>query len=193
MEDRQPEANRRTPPNGGRDLKQRRTGLFWSLSALQSRRSKRLVFLAGRADGSFPSKRWLWPLDSAYGLGQIDGYGAAADRLRRVRRWLSSAVAGFGKRSRRRVNGPSASPTRGEQYIASPANPSTVQARTSFRAIGGCRYDGPHQRIPRCEPRGARGLSSISTSCAKTISASPRRCRTRACSTPSRQIRRPGF
>ena len=26
--DRQPEANRRTPPNGGRDLKQRRTGLF---------------------------------------------------------------------------------------------------------------------------------------------------------------------
>ena len=25
---RQPEANRRTPPNGGRDLKQRRTGLF---------------------------------------------------------------------------------------------------------------------------------------------------------------------
>src|ERR1700729_813558 len=33
--DRQPEANRRTPPNGGRDLKQRRTGLFWSPSALQ--------------------------------------------------------------------------------------------------------------------------------------------------------------
>src|SRR5579862_7968322 len=35
VKDRQPEANRRTPPNGGRDLKQRRTGLFWSLSALQ--------------------------------------------------------------------------------------------------------------------------------------------------------------
>src|SRR5271165_5373511 len=35
LEDRQPEANRRTPPNGGRDLKQRRTGLFWSLLALQ--------------------------------------------------------------------------------------------------------------------------------------------------------------
>src|SRR5271163_171037 len=34
--DRQPEANRRTPPNGGRDLKQRRTGLFWSPSALQT-------------------------------------------------------------------------------------------------------------------------------------------------------------
>ena len=31
LKDRQPEANRRTPPNGGRDLKQRRTGLFWSL------------------------------------------------------------------------------------------------------------------------------------------------------------------
>src|SRR5580704_1889828 len=50
--DRQPEANRRTPPNGGRDLKQRRTGLFWSLSAPPKvGLPKRLVSLAGRADG----------------------------------------------------------------------------------------------------------------------------------------------
>src|SRR5579872_4385640 len=53
--DRQPEANRRTSPNEGRDLKQRRTGLFWSLSAPPKvDLPKRLVSLAGRADGILP-------------------------------------------------------------------------------------------------------------------------------------------
>ena len=48
--DRQPEANRRTPPNGGRDLKQRRTGLFWSLPALQ-RSAPKEACLSCRACG----------------------------------------------------------------------------------------------------------------------------------------------
>jgi hypothetical protein len=48
---RQPEANRRTPPNGGRDLKQRRTGLF-RLCQIQPGVPKRLVYLAGRAEGT---------------------------------------------------------------------------------------------------------------------------------------------
>ena len=58
--DRQPEANRRTPPNGGRDLKQRRTGLFWSLPALQRSAYRRgLSILPGVRKGFLPSKRWL--------------------------------------------------------------------------------------------------------------------------------------
>src|ERR1700728_1616571 len=53
--DRQPEANRRTPPNGGRDLKQRRTGLFWSLLALQRLNNRRgLFFLPGVRKGLNP-------------------------------------------------------------------------------------------------------------------------------------------
>jgi hypothetical protein len=56
---RQPEANRRTPPNGGRDLKQRRTGLFWSLSALQRPALPKEACLSCRAcGGNSPSKRW---------------------------------------------------------------------------------------------------------------------------------------
>src|SRR6202043_2542847 len=57
---RQPEANRRTPPNGGRDLKQRRTGLFWSLPTLQRSAPKEacLSCRACRQDIS-SSKRWL--------------------------------------------------------------------------------------------------------------------------------------
>src|SRR5208282_580660 len=60
LEDRQPEANRRTPPNGGRGLKQRRTGLFWSLSALQ-RSAPKEACLSCRACGRdfSSSKRWL--------------------------------------------------------------------------------------------------------------------------------------
>jgi hypothetical protein len=50
---RQPEANRRTPPNGGRDLKQRRTGLFRLCQISKTGVPKRLVFLAGRADRDF--------------------------------------------------------------------------------------------------------------------------------------------
>lgn len=50
LDDRQPEANRRTPPNGGRDLKQRRTGLFWSLPALQ-RSAPKEACLSCRACG----------------------------------------------------------------------------------------------------------------------------------------------
>jgi hypothetical protein len=58
--DRQPEANRRTPPNGGRDLKQRRTGLFWSLPTLQRSAYRRgLSILPGVRKGFLPSKRWL--------------------------------------------------------------------------------------------------------------------------------------
>ena len=58
--DRQPEANRRTPPNGGRDLKQRRTGLFWSLSAPPKAGNRRgLSFLPGVRKGYLLSKRWL--------------------------------------------------------------------------------------------------------------------------------------
>src|SRR5579862_5085083 len=56
---RQPEANRQTPPNGGRDLKQRRTGLFWSLSALQRPSHRRgLSILPGVRKGILLSKRW---------------------------------------------------------------------------------------------------------------------------------------
>ena len=60
LEDRQPEANRRTPPNGGRGLKQRRTGLFWSLPALQ-RSAPKEACLSCRACGRdfSSSKRWL--------------------------------------------------------------------------------------------------------------------------------------
>jgi hypothetical protein len=65
--DRQPEANRRTSPNEGRDLKQRRTGLFWSLSAPpKAGLPKRLVSLAGRADGNLSLP--------------IDGYGTKVGR-----------------------------------------------------------------------------------------------------------------
>ena len=54
-QDRQPEANRRTPPNGGRDLKQRRTGLFWSLLALQRLNNRRgLSILPGVRKGLNP-------------------------------------------------------------------------------------------------------------------------------------------
>ena len=55
--DRQPEANRRTPPNGGRDLKQRRTGLFWSPSALQ-RPATEEACLSCRACG------WAFPFQT---------------------------------------------------------------------------------------------------------------------------------
>lgn len=65
LEDRQPEANRRTPPNGGRGLKQRRTGLFWSLSALQ-RPAPKEACLSCRACGRVisSSKRWLRSLEA---------------------------------------------------------------------------------------------------------------------------------
>ncbi|SCM78641.1 hypothetical protein KL86PLE_90007 [uncultured Pleomorphomonas sp.] len=46
--------------SGGRDLKQRRRGLFWSLPALQTPTLlKRHYFLAGRADWSHPSNQRL--------------------------------------------------------------------------------------------------------------------------------------
>ena len=117
---------------------------------------------------------------------------ATAQQLTARARRVALAVAGFGERSRRRVNGAaSAFPTRGDRRIASPANPFTFRRGLRTRAVGGCRYDGPHQGIPRhATARTDRASSSISTSCAKTISASPRRCRTRACSTPSRPIPR---
>jgi hypothetical protein len=59
---RQPEANRRTPPSTeDRDLKQRRTGLFWSLLALQRLTYRRgLSFLPGVRKGTSPSNRWLF-------------------------------------------------------------------------------------------------------------------------------------
>src|SRR5579871_5039959 len=60
VEDRQPEANRRTPPNGGRGLKQRRTGLFWSLSALQ-RSAIKEACLSCRACGRDLSSSKRWP------------------------------------------------------------------------------------------------------------------------------------
>ena len=54
LEDRQPEANRRTPPNGGRDLKQRRTGLFWSLPALQRSAIKEACLSCRACGRDFP-------------------------------------------------------------------------------------------------------------------------------------------
>src|SRR4029077_4589529 len=77
---RQPEANRRTPPNGGRDLKQRRTGLFWSLLALQ-RSAPKEACLSCRACGRdiFSSKRWLCSLEAAQPQARL-GHGVAADR-----------------------------------------------------------------------------------------------------------------
>src|SRR5580692_949122 len=78
--DRQPEANRRTPPNGGRDLKQRRTGLFWSLLALQ-RSAPKEACLSCRACGRdiSSSKRWLRSLEAAQPRARL-GHGVAADR-----------------------------------------------------------------------------------------------------------------
>ena len=53
--DRQPEANRRTPPNGGRDLKQRRTGLFRLCRPLQRSAYRRgLSILPGVRKGLSP-------------------------------------------------------------------------------------------------------------------------------------------
>ena len=54
LRDRQPEAKPAHPAlNGGRGLKQRRSGLFWSL-AVQRSTPKRLVHLAGRAERVLP-------------------------------------------------------------------------------------------------------------------------------------------
>lgn len=55
----QPEANRRTPlSNGGRDLKQRRIGLFWSLPAFHqpARLPKRLVLHCQVCGREFPNQ-----------------------------------------------------------------------------------------------------------------------------------------
>ncbi len=87
-------------PNGGRDLKQRRTGLFWSLSASTADLPKRLVFLAGRAERSFPSNRWLFSslTRACARLAARAAYGAASERsaprsFRFVETW-SLAIGG---------------------------------------------------------------------------------------------------
>ena len=72
-------ANRRTPPNGGRDLKQRRTGLFRLCQISKTGVPKRLVFLAGRADGDpipFQTKA-TYTLAGVPPTGVDVSYGAA--------------------------------------------------------------------------------------------------------------------
>src|ERR1700722_7561303 len=79
--DRQPEANRRTPPNGGRDLKQRRTGLFWSLLALQ-RPTTEEACLSCRAcgrDSSPPNDGCVVPTN-CFAIRGGHSHGAASDR-----------------------------------------------------------------------------------------------------------------
>ena len=54
LKDRQPEANRQTPPNGGRDLKQRRTGLFRLCQFPNLAYRRGLSFLPGVRNGTIP-------------------------------------------------------------------------------------------------------------------------------------------
>ena len=134
LKDRQPEANRRTPPNGGRDLKQRRTGLFWSLPALQRPAYRRgLSILPGVRKGISPSKRW--PMSASSGASLLEahvGNGAASDRADRAALPSSASSAGVA------IGGsttPFASPTRAGDD-ASPPN-ACLFRRGETRALRG--------------------------------------------------------
>ncbi len=128
---------------------------------------KRLVYLAGRADGIFPSKRWP----------SVNRSGGAA---RRVFRYGAALIAPSahrligGSRACDRVGGSTssrfASPTRGAK-VASPANPFKPSGGATPRRTGDAAMTRTYQRISRAPiARGrTRASSSISTSCAKTI------------------------
>jgi hypothetical protein len=102
---RQPEANRRTPPNGGRDLKQRRTGLFRLCQNPNWRTEEACLSCRACGRDSIPPKRRPLKISRADLPSGIDvSNGAAPDR--RSRSWLPqqrgrrSPMAGQLKRSR---------------------------------------------------------------------------------------------
>ena len=137
--DRQPEANRRTPPNGGRDLKQRRTGLFWSLSALQ-RPTTEEACLSCRACGrdQSPPNDGCETRRTASRLPPERSHGAASDRAFHTSR-LSS-------RRRAELTGHGGGSTLTERV--SNARPAVVSPPILFTLPGagdprdgGCRYD----------------------------------------------------
>ena len=105
-------ANRRTPPNGGRDLKQRRTGLFrlcWPSKGWRTEEACLSCRTCGRE--LIPSIRWpLNPLDSVMLV-----WGGRV--LRRSTRPVLSWLKWFSQRVQVTdvCSSASASPTRGEE------------------------------------------------------------------------------
>jgi len=77
--DRQPEANRRTPPNGGRDLKQRRTGLFRLCRPSKGRLTEEACLSCRVCGRVFPLQTMAVSLADGASLRRKHGYGAASD------------------------------------------------------------------------------------------------------------------
>ena len=155
---RQPEAKPAHPAlNGGRGLKQRRSGLLWSRRPSKGRHRRGLSILAGRAERVFPLQ--------AKAASRVEEPVACRPCLHRTaRRRPSPADAGrfaFARISIRAAR------------LIEPGEESAMNTRIRdfLRTAETVRTTGP-------------ASSSISMSSARTISASPRRCPIRAFSTP---------
>ncbi len=150
LEDRQPEANRRTPPNGGRGLKQRRTGLFWSLPALQRSAIKEACLSCRACGRDLPRPNDGPERRSGLSLGRVM---ATAQQL--IARGPRRRFSASSRAPSDRVGGsttPRPRLQRAERTAVSPTNPSFAR-RGGFSAhLGDAAHDGPHQGIPRPQP-----------------------------------------
>ena len=133
LKNRQPEANRRTPPNGGRDSKQRRTGLFRLCRPSKGRRHEEACLSCRVCGGDFPFQTMAMSFALRHvAIGNRMSNGAATDR--------GNPVMSAGQRPGVRLH--SAAGTHRRQSFGF--------ARRGLKAAlrKGCRNDRPHPGFP---------------------------------------------
>ena len=133
LKNRQPEANRRTPPNGGRDSKQRRTGLFRLCRPSKGRRHEEACLSCRVCGGDFPFQTMAMSFALRHvAIGNRMSNGAATDR--------GNPVMSAGQRPGVRLH--SAAGTHRRQSFGFARRGQKAALRK------GCTHDRPHPRIP---------------------------------------------